>query len=183
MARKLDAGPKGTFEIMLVVIGSSPDRAKWLADCSASIRREHIAVVNSGYELAKIRWVMENTKADRFLFLQDSWQVKDDGFWDLLEAQSGSLAITDDPYYYGCYAGVYERWVIEQIGIPVMTDKADAISNEITWHQSYVKTVGELTVLFPKIRDSNATRQVELHGRKNLVLENEYLVKYKGTWQ
>jgi hypothetical protein len=178
----LETSPKETFEIVLTVIGSSPDRHEWLADCSASIRREHIAVVNSGYELGKIRWVMENTNTDRFLFLQDSWQVKDDGFWDLLEAESGSVAITDDPYYYGCYAGVYERSVIEQIGIPVMTDKHDAISNEIAWHQSYFKAVGELKVLFPDLRDSNATRQVELNGRTNLVLENDYLVKYKGTW-
>ena len=167
---------------MLVVIGSSPDRQRWLSDCSASIKREHIAVVNSGYELGKIRWVMENTNADRFLFLQDSWQVKDEGFWDLLEAQSGSVAITNDPYYYGCYAGVYERWVIEQIGIPVMADKADAIRNEVAWHQSYFSTVGELPVLFPELRDSNATRQVQLHDRNNLVLENKYIVKYKGTW-
>jgi hypothetical protein len=168
---------------MLIVIGSSPDRQKWLADCSASIKREHIAVVNTGYELGKMRWVMENTTADRFLFLQDSWQIKDDRFWTLLDGLSGSVAITDDPYFYGCYAGVYERWVIDKIGIPVMADKADAIRNEITWHENYCKTVGDLTVLFPELKDSNATRQVELYGRTNLVLENDYIVKYKGTWQ
>jgi len=167
---------------VLTVIGSSPDRHEWLADCSASIRREHIAVVNSGYELGKIRWVMENTNADRFLFLQDSWQVKDDGLWDLLEAQSGSVAITNDPYYYGCYAGVYERWVIEQIGVPLIADKREAIRNEIDWHKSYVEVSGNPQVLFPELIDRNSTRQEEKHGRTNLVLENDYLVKYKGTW-
>ena len=167
---------------MLTVIGSSPDRHEWLADCSASIRREHIAVVNSGYELGKIRWVMENTNADRFLFLQDSWQVKDDGLWDLLEAQSGSVAITNDPYYYGCYAGVYERWVIEQIGVPLIADKREAIRNEIDWHKSYVEVSGNPQVLFPELIDRNSTRQEEKHGRTNLVLENDYLIKYKGTW-
>ena len=101
----------------------------------------------------------------------------------MLDGLSGSVALTDDPYYYGCYAGVYERWVIDKIGIPVMADKADAIRNEIAWHELYFKTVGELTVLFPELRDSNATRQVELYGRTNLVLENDYIVKYKGTWQ
>ena len=168
---------------MLIVIGSTPDRQDWLAHCSASIKREHIAVVNYGYELGKIRWVMENTNADRFLFLQDSWLVKDDRFWTLLDGLSGSVAITDDPYYYGCYAGVYERKVIEQIGVPIMTDKADSIRHEISWHELYFKAAGELTVLFPELRDSNATAQVELFGRTNLVLENDYIVKYKGTWQ
>jgi hypothetical protein len=168
---------------LLIVIGSSPEREGWLADCSASISREHIAVVSFGFELAKISWVMSNTKAERFLFLQDSWIVKDQGFWDLLDDQTGSVAITSDPYFYGCYAGVYDRAVIEQIGTPVITDKRDAIAKEISWHKSYVEVAGTPAVLFPDLTDSNATRQEERHGRTNLVLENQYLTKYKGTWE
>jgi hypothetical protein len=168
---------------LLIVIGSSPDRQEWLADCSASIKRDHIAVVNTGFELGKIRWVIENTSADRFLFLQDSWIIKDKGFWDLLEAHSGSVAINSDPYYFGCYAGVYERSVIDQIGVPVITTKREAIDNEIAWHQDYVKVASEPLVLFPDLKDSNSTRQVEKHGRTNLVLENDYIAKYKGTWK
>jgi hypothetical protein len=178
----LDTNTQEASQIDLVVIGSSPDRQKWLADCSGSIKRDHIAVVNTGYELGKIRWVMENTTAQRFLFLQDSWQIKDERFWQLLDGLSGSVAITADPYFFGCYAGVYERSVIEQIGVPVMADKRDAILHEIKWHKSYVEVAGEPTVLFPDLTDSKALGQIELHARTNLVLENDYLVKYKGTW-
>jgi hypothetical protein len=167
---------------MLVVIGSSADRQNWLADCSASINRNHIAVVSCGFELAKIGWVIDNTNADRFLFLQDSWLIKDDSFWDLLESHTGSVAITADPYFYGCYAGVYERSVIEQIGVPEINTKREAIDNEIAWHKRYVEVAGEPVVLFPDLSDAKATRQVERHGRTNLVLENEYIAKYKGTW-
>lgn len=167
---------------MLVVIGSSPGREQWLADCTASITREHIAIVSFGFELAKIGWVISNTKSDRFLFLQDSWVIKDDKFWDLLQSTTGSVAITADPYFYGCYAGVYESWVIEQIGVPVIADKREAIRNEIDWHKSYVEVSGNPQVLFPELTDRNSTRQEEKHGRNNLVLENDYLVKYKGTW-
>jgi hypothetical protein len=168
---------------MLVVVGSSPDRQEWLADCSASIKREHIVVVNFGFALAKIDWVMKNTNAERFLLLQDSWVIKDGGFWDLLEAHTGSIAINSDPYYFGCYAGVYERSVIEQIGVPVMKDKRDAIHHEIEWHKRYVGVAGEPTVLFPELTDANSLGMIELHGRTNLVLENDYIVKYKGTWK
>lgn len=168
---------------MLVVIGSAPDRQEWLADCSASIKRDHIAVVSFGFELAKIGWVMDNTNADRFLFLQDSWVIKNKTFWDLLDDTSGSVALTADPYFFGCYAGVYERSVIDQIGVPIITTKREAIDNEIAWHQDYVKVAGEPSVLFPDLKDSNATRQVEKHGRANLVLENDYIAKYKGTWK
>jgi hypothetical protein len=169
-------------QIDLVVIGSSLGRENWLADCSASIKRDHIAVVSFGFELAKIGWVMDNTNADRFLFLQDSWLIKDEAFWDLLDATTGSVAITADPYFFGCYAGVYERSVIKQIGVPVVTDKRDAIDKEISWHKRYVEVAGEPMVLFPDLTDANATRQVERHGRINLVLENDYIAKYKGTW-
>lgn len=167
---------------MLTAIGSSPDRQGWLADCSASLGRSYIAVVNYGFELNKIRWVMDNTKLDRFLFLQDSWQVKSPAFWDLLDQFEGSVALTRDPYFFGCYAGVYERHIIERVGVPSVKDKAHSILLEIDWHRRYVEVGGEPKVLFPELTDANATRIVERHGRQNLVLENEFVVKWKGTW-
>jgi hypothetical protein len=167
---------------LLIVIGSSPERQEWLSDCSSSIKREHIAVVNTGFELGKIAWVINNTNADRFLFLQDSWLIKDEGFWDLLESHPSSVAINADPYYFGCYTGVYERWVIDEIGVPFMRDKREAIKNEIDWHKAYVEVAGKPAVLFPELTDNNATGTVERHGRINLVLENDYIAKYKGTW-
>ena len=168
---------------MLTVIGSSPDRQAWLADCSASLGREHIAVVSYGYELAKIAWVMENTSVDRFFFLQDSWQVKTPAFWDLLDQFEGSVALTRDPYFFGCYAGVYERSVVDRIGTPVVKDKQDSILLEIDWHRRYVEASVEPTVLFPELTDKNAAGVVVKHGRENLVLENEFVRKFKGTWR
>lgn len=168
---------------MLVVIGSSPDRTNWLTASSGSINREHIVVQNYAYELGKIRWVMENTPAERFLFLQDSWVIKSDKFWDLLEQFEGSVALTRDPYFYGCYAGVYQRSVIEQVGIPQVQDKEHSILLEIDWHRKYVSVAGEPTVLFPELTDANATRTAIKNGRENLVLENDYVIKYKGTWR
>lgn len=168
---------------MLTVIGSSPDRTGWLADCSASIQREHIVVSGWGFELAKIRWVMENTTAERFLFLQDSWVIKSEGFWDLLGQFEGSVALTRDPYFFGCYAGVYERSVVDRIGTPVVKDKQDSILLEIDWHRRYVEASVEPTVLFPELTDKNAAGIVVKHGRENLVLENEFVRKFKGTWR
>jgi len=36
--------------------------------------------------------------------------------------------------------------------------------------------------LFPELSDANATRKEMKFGRENLVLENDYLIKYKGDW-
>jgi len=168
---------------VLIVIGSSPDRAEWLAASSGSIGREHLVVSNWGFELGKIRWVMDNTSADRFLFLQDSWMVKSADFFTLLDETEGSVAITQDPYFFGCFAGVYERAVIEKIGVPITSTKLQAVEAERWWHEDYVACSGEPTVLFPELTDENAT-EVRLHnGRENLILENEYVTKYKGTWR
>lgn len=167
---------------MLVVIGSSPGREQWLADASGSIEREHIAVVNYGYELAKIRWVLENTNADRFLFLQDSFIIKDQSFFDLLNLYSGSVALFSDPVPYGCFAGVYERAVLEQVGVPAVASKRDSVQLEVEWCNKYVEAAGGVPVLFPEVRD--ATGFVQSHnGRDNLVLENTFITKFKGTWR
>lgn len=168
---------------MLIVIGSSPDRSEWLQECSASIGREHIIVSNWGYELGKIGWVMNNTTADRFLFLQDSWVVKSPKFFTLLDNLTGSIAVTSDPDYFGCFAGVYERNIIEQIGVPVISTKREAVQAERWWHEAYVQVSGTPTVLFPELTDENATETRHHNGRENLILENEYIIKYKGTWR
>lgn len=168
---------------MLIVIGSSPNRAEWLEQSSRSIGREHIVVSNWGFELGKIAWVMNNTNANRFLFLQDSWVIKTPNFFALLDDCTGSVALLQDPYFFGCFAGVYERHIIEQIGVPVIQSKFDAVQSERKWHESYVAVNGEPHVLFPRLSDEKAT-EIRFHnGRENLILENEYIIKYKGTWR
>jgi hypothetical protein len=168
---------------VLIVIGTSPDRSEWLAGSSGSIGREHIVVSNYGFELAKIAWVMDNTTAERFLFLQDSWVVKTPTFFTLLEQTVGSVALLSYPNFFGCYAGVYERSVIKQIGIPVVESKVDSVKLEKAWHESYVAVSGEPHVLFPQLTDKEAAEERFYNGRRNLILENEYVVKYKATWR
>ena len=135
-----------------------------------------------GFELAKLQWVVDHTDFDRFLFLQDSVTVSA-GLYDRLSDFEGSVALLSDPVPFGCYLGVYERKVLNSMGIPQIVTKREAVEAEIWWTQHYVKAAGSVPVLFPEVRDSMAQRVVHRHGRDNLVLENEFLVKYKGTWR
>jgi hypothetical protein len=163
-----------------IVIGTTPDRSNWLAECAASIGRPFIAVSNYGYELGKIRWVMENTNIERFLFLQDSVIIKSDAFWDLLEGYDGSVSINQDPTYYGSYMGVYERAILKHLDLPVMETKRDAVTHEVDWARRYIQVGGIVPVMFPTLRDGE---EFEVHhGRMNMVIENDYIKKYKGTW-
>lgn len=165
---------------MQIIIGTTPDRSNWLAECAASIGRPFIAVSNYGYELGKIRWVMENTNIERFLFLQDSVIIKSEGFWDLLDAYQGSVSINQDPTYYGSYLGVYERSILKHLDLPVMETKRDAVTHEVDWARRYIQVGGTVPVMFPDLRDGE---KFELHeGRMNMIIENDYIKKYKGTW-
>ena len=166
----------------MTVIGSSLGREQWLADSSKSVARQHIVVVSYGYELGKIRWVLDNTNADRFLFLQDSFVLKGDGLFDLLDKFDGSVALFSDPMPYGCYAGVYERSVLERVDEPEVTSKRDAVRLEIDWTKRYVEAAGGVPVLFPNVRDELGHMRFH-NGRDNLVLENSFMTKYKGTWK
>lgn len=167
-----------------VVIGTSPNRSHWLAECLKSLGdRQTIVLSDYTFELGKIKWIYENTNLDKFLFLQDSVIVKNLDFFDLIESHNGSISINKDPSYYGCYLGVYEREVLNQMPeIPKVVKKSEAIYHEIYWNLQYVNHTKELTILFPELSDANAKKIEKKFGRENLVLENDYLIKYKGDW-
>ena len=167
---------------MTIVIATTPGREDWLAQCLASIDRPTVVLSDFTFELGKIRWMYDNTTVERFLFLQDSVVVKDPKLFDLFE-EPGSTALTDDPRPYGMYMGVYERCVLEQIEIPQPHNKEDSIAFEISWTESYCRAATTIRVACPGLSDRNSTRQVDMFGRPNLVLENDLLVKYKGTWR
>jgi hypothetical protein len=58
----------------------------------------------------------------------------------------------------------------------------DSIRAEIEWTTGYAAAAGDVPVVFPELRDSTNRGFVEHHGRINMVLENDYLRKFKGTW-
>jgi hypothetical protein len=165
---------------MHVVIATSPNREAWLKDCVESLGRDCLIVSDSTFELGKIRWLRDHTDIDRFLFLQDSVIVKHEGFWQLLAQYDGSVSINQDPDKYGSYLGVYERRVLESVDIPFPQTKLEAIKYEVSWTRQYVKAAGDVPVLFPELWDCD--NFVEKNGRTNMLIENDYLAKYKGTW-
>jgi len=57
-----------------------------------------------------------------------------------------------------------------------------SIANEIMWTRDYADKAGSVPVLFPDLTDADG-HMGEKFGRMNLVLENQYFRKWKGTWQ
>lgn len=169
---------------LTTVVATTPGRERWLAQCLASLFGRDVLVVSleHGFELGKIEWVYRNTNLERFLFLQDSVEVLSKGFWGRLEEFPSSVALLSDPGVYGSYMGVYERKVLDRFaGWPTVNTKAEAIIHEVSWTRDYADYAGGVPVLFPELTDANG-HVTEWFGRDNLVLENEYFRKWKGTW-
>lgn len=166
----------------MIVIATTPGRQDWLKQCLNSISKPVLVLSDFTFELGKINWIFNNTKIDRFMFLQDSIIIKDEKIFELLYEDKGSIALTNDPCMYGMYMGVYERQILEKIDIPIPKSKAESIQYELTWTDAYCKAARNVRLAFTDLTDSRAKRKEVIFGRENLVLENDFLIKYKGNW-
>lgn len=156
-----------------LVIGSHPG-SPWLADCLKSIPAHRTVKIHrtGGYEIAALRTACRYY--DRFLFLQDSTQVLHPEFWDIIDTSSPTWLFGGPPMY----MGVYDRNQLEPAieDAPPVMDKAWSIA----WEGALPKRLN-YPVLWPDVTDATGRRE-DRHGRTNLVLENKYLRKWKGTW-
>ena len=55
----------------MIVIATTPGREQWLQQCLASIKHPVLVLSDFTFELGKINWIFNNTKIERFMFLQD----------------------------------------------------------------------------------------------------------------
>ena len=171
---------------MTTIICTTPKREMWLTDCLRSLGDRSVMILSDySYEVGKLKFIVENTKIERFLFLQDSIVFKDaDKFYEQLSKYQGSVSVNRCPKFYGSFMGVYERRILEQLKIPVANSKRDIVTFEMTFNDSYVRLLGgTVPVMYPELHDGNNTGFVERHGRTNMVLENDVMTKYKGTWK
>jgi hypothetical protein len=164
-----------------IVIGTSPGREPWLMDCLNSLQKPCLILRDLNYELGKLKWCQENLK-NPFFFFQDSVVFKSTSWIDEASDKYLSVSLNSDPDLYGTYMGIYDPKVLRQIDVPIPKSKAEAIEFELSWTKKYVDQVGSVEVLFPELKDANAQGIEMRHGRENLILENEYLIKYKGNW-
>lgn len=168
----------------LIVVGTVPGREAWLRDCLASIQRDVVVVSQRNWELDKIGWCAEHLGCARFLFLSDTVVVKDDRFFDLaFGAGERSVAISDCPIKFGMFMGVFVPDVVLHTFMPPVRDKEHAIELEQSWARQYSSFDSDAPLLFDDFTDAMAQRTEVRHGRVNLRLENDYLIRFKGTWR
>lgn len=131
------------------------------------------------FELGAIRRVLKETEYDEFFFMQDSCEVKNNKVFDILfkKHKGKSIAIG---YKFLHYLGKYRREFLEKISIPETLNKEASIFYESNFNKKYRELDPDFIAIGPQLRISDIFEKK--CGRLNMKLENEYFIKWKGTW-
>ena len=107
---------------------------------------------------------------DEFVFLHCTMLVKDNSIFDKLFEVPGHVALTHNFYH---LMGKYVSNDMPEI--PVVHSKGESISRELNW---FTKTYSVFGEQLPVQSDKFEIK----HNRKNMILENNYLIKFKAHW-
>jgi hypothetical protein len=168
-----------------IVIATTPSSV-WLnliRDSLKSYSKYPLIILSDyTYELGKIKYIYDHTDIDEFVFLHDTCVIKDLSLFDLcFETYQGiSVAFSMCPVKFGMYLGKYRRDTLKRVEIPTPYSKIDSVKYEVSFNNAYCQAEPETVLLFNDFHD--VPRFEEKNGRNNMVLENQYLKKYKGTW-
>lgn len=121
---------------------------------------------HNGWELACITRGKENF--EEFIFIHDTTLIKDISLFDKLFAIPGNVVLTRGNYHY------MGRFVSSELpNLPRVHDKVTAIMLETVWLSDYKEFEPDLP--------AHSLIWEEVHGQKRMRIENEYIVKWKGT--
>lgn len=161
-----------------IIIATNQYREEWVKECLKSLEGYTtypiIVVSTGGYEIGKIKWIYDNTSLDEFLFIQDTVIVKNYGWIDEAFEKEGLVSLSKPPFF--MYMGKYTRKALDGVRWPHIVSKLQAVTEEFVWTQE----LGESHILWPDLQDNESREQH--NGRMNMVLENDHIKKYKGTW-
>lgn len=122
----------------------------------------------NGWELAGIQAGKDNF--DEFVHLMDTTLIKDISLFDKLFATEGNVVLTKGNFH---YMGKFETARLPNL--PIVQSKDVAIMLEAHWLKYYREFKPDLPV------QSDVFETI--HGQNRMRLENQYLIKWKGTYQ
>lgn len=122
----------------------------------------------NGWEIAVIEKGKENF--DEFVHIMDTTLIKDISLFDKLFAIEGNVVLTKGNFHY------MGKFVTKELpNLPRVHDKTTAIMLEVRWLDGFTYT--EFTPDLPV----HTTVWEEIHDMKRMRLENDYMIKWKGT--
>jgi hypothetical protein len=180
-----------------------PDRQEYLDNCQRTIKTDYPVIVMcntkgkissrfeivyrdpSNWILSAFDYIKEN-KIDEGFILHDSCEIKDNILFPLVFEQFKGLSVAISPYpvLFGMFIGKYRYEILKDIDIPRVRDKFDEMEQEVEFNNLYSSKEPNKKLLFNDFADKPDEWSVyeTKWGRKNKILENEYIKKYKATW-
>lgn len=157
-----------------ILITTSDFTADYLKPLLESIKTDYPIVIhkntteNNGWELSGIQKGKDNF--DEFIHLMDSTLIKDNSLFDKLFEMKGNIFLTNGGYHY------MGKFVSDTLPlIPNISTKAEAIAHELHWYK------GEKKYFEPDLPVHTDIFE-EKYGQRRMKLENDYLIKWKGTF-
>jgi hypothetical protein len=158
-----------------IVITTSSQTKSWLPECLQSVKNSPYTIViqdngaSGGFELAGIQKGKE--LFDEFIHLMDTTVVKDISLFDKLFEMEGHVFLTNGGYHF------MGKFVSDDLpDIPEVRFKEEAIALELHWLKGKKKSY-----FLPDLPVHTEVFE-EKHGRKNMVLSNAFITKWKATW-
>lgn len=153
----------------------------WLNPLLKSIDTDYDVFLTNhkGWCMDGIEKAFADSDYDEILFMNETMLVKDNSIWDIVFDHHVGRSVALGSGYL-MFFGKYLREHTDAIGYPKVKNKLDDVYvGEVDWNQRYMRQAGDIVEIKP-LYDTNVF--VHKNGRKNMVLENDYFIKWKGTW-
>lgn len=136
-----------------------------------------------GFEIAAIDATLSVTPWEEFVLLQDTIEIKDLEVFNKFFIEYNGTSVAYNPHFQ-MYLGKYRRSVLEKMRpFPQIRDKIEAVRQEWDFTKHYRTIDGNMSILNPEFTDDRFYTSFEdMFGRTNLKMEDQYLIKRKGTW-
>lgn len=130
----------------------------------------------SQYEMDAIREGMKYY--DEFIVIQDSCLIKNpDILKEMLALKGQSVWLSSWGQNYFCK---YRTEILKQMQLPEIKSKEDSVRYEREFHEAYRKLETPIVLMDGCLENTNEFEYA--FGRNNMIIENKYFKKYKGTW-
>ena len=182
------------FMKQIIFVTTTPERVEVITNFLHSMREysgKYSLFIQSGYEYNQFEFARDH-QFDEILTLNDSIEIKDYSLFDLIfETYKGkSVSFTGHPYFL-MDMGKFKREPYLQAAYEGSETYIGRGTHEYLFGTKYCECAKEEpVVLFPDLLEPERKVNVTNHwvtyetkfGRKNMILENQYIKKYKGHW-
>ena len=170
-----------------VVIGATRGDSPWLTDLLLTLdgcRWPVVVHLTRAFELDSIGWAAR--WFDEYVFLPESTRVLDPSLFDRCFTDQHGMSVDlgrAQGGHFRMYLGKYLAASVQSLGVPTVANKHDAVERESEWGERYYRhevAAGRYAVIGGTLE--HTSRFEDRHGRTNMIVSNEYLERFKGSW-